>query len=115
MAYTLERAQIGDVTVLSLSGRFGQDAAEELLAKVTALAVGVGIVVDLSGVEYISSAAIGCLVQIGVDRGAVIAAPSEAVRRTFELAEVGAFLRILPGLDEARAAATGRSSRRGPA
>ncbi len=90
----------GRPDVLRLTGRFGQEAAEALYDAVLALGAGSGVVLDLAGIDWIGSSAIGCIVRLSVDHGPVVIRPSECVRRALDLAEVSMFLSLCDSVEE---------------
>lgn len=89
---------VGDVVVFRLRGRIGHEVAEDLSAFLADLrpAHGRKVLVDLSGVHYMSSAAIGTLVKIGSESRLKLAALSEVVRKLLELGEILPLFDIVP-------------------
>jgi anti-anti-sigma factor len=79
-------------TVLILEGRLGQATAGELMAAVGALVAGgaLDLVIDLSGVDYLSSAALKVLESLAAGQSSrggrlTLRAPSPAARLSLEL------------------------------
>lgn len=101
--HEIESRPGGGATIVRVSGRFGQEAAEDLFDVVTSSHDDRGFVLDLSGVEFIGSSAIGCLVRLAVDHGPIVVLPSIHVQRALDLAEVSAFIRIRATVEEGMA------------
>jgi len=101
----------GDAALVTCAGRLTGEAAEELLARATAALGGEAprLLLDLAGVEYVTSSAIGSIVRLCKevkDRGGVmvICAPQERVRLFFEIAGADALVRVVRTREEALAA-----------
>ena len=85
-------------TVLVLEGRIGHATVGELKAIVASLDTSKDVVLDLSGVEYLSSAGLKVIEdlaaeQSGRGRELTVRSPSPAARLSLELAGLGAMAR----------------------
>ena len=103
-----------DALVIQASGRLDQDTCEafrgELVRHVEATARdGGGIVLDLSGLEYVSSAGLRCFMlasRQAKEHGGriVVAALQPMVREIFEISHFNLLFQVFPTVGEALAA-----------
>ncbi|MBI4574656.1 MAG: STAS domain-containing protein [Planctomycetes bacterium] len=91
----------GDVVVVTLRGRFDQELCPRLRS---ALGAEKRLVMDLGGVDYLSSSGIGELVRLSIERKLKLAALNDKVRGVLQLAQVDRILEIHPTVAEAVAA-----------
>jgi anti-anti-sigma factor len=99
--------------VLTVVGRLDHDSSEAFRAALQphlegALSAGQGVVLDLSGLEYVSSAGLRCLMlaakQVDARGGKfVLAAPCSVVAEILDISRLKLVLRILPSVREALA------------
>lgn len=124
----IEETRAGDVTVLAIAGELDARTLPDAQARLSALLaeLRVRLVFDLSGMEIVTSSAVGFLVDaakrtraLGGD--AVLCRPTALLTRTLDALKFGKFLRVYPsddlavaGFREIRAAdAAGPPPRRG--
>jgi anti-sigma B factor antagonist len=110
----LNQRRYGDVLVLSLVGRLDHDSSEGFRAELQPLLEdsareGRGIVLDLSALEYVSSAGLRCFSlaakQARAQGGKIgIAAMSPLVAEIFQISRFDLLFEIHPGVREALAA-----------
>src|SRR4249919_1656636 len=117
---------IGDILVFAPAGRLDHESVDDFRNALqphldAALAAGRGVLFDLSGLEYVSSAGLRCFMlaakQAKAKNGRLaVAAPQPVVAEIFEISRFNMVFRILPTMPEALAflstgagAALGRS------
>ena len=106
--FVFERERQRDVLVVSLHGRIGYSTAAPF-ADLLAEAVAQGeprVIVDLAGVDYVSSPGVLALFTLGrrmaaTDGALMLCGLSEPVRRVFELAGLSQHVVIEPTLGDA--------------
>ena len=98
-SFAIAQETIDGTLMLRASGKFDRDTGLAIETKVKAHD-GAGVV-NLEGVEYISSSGIAHLVQLQTKHGARLACPAECVRDTLSLAGI---MRILTLHDDEAAA-----------
>jgi anti-anti-sigma factor len=111
--FRIEEERTEEVLVLRLVGRLGEASAHRL-REALALPEGIGVVVDLSGLDYISGAGLDALdhaAHYAVNRGKpfVLCGLEGSVRIAFELAGLLGRLTVEPNRDRALAIAAGHS------
>jgi anti-anti-sigma factor len=110
----------GSAAVLRVSGRLDQDTCEafrgDLMKEVEAAArAGGGVVLDLSGLEYVSSAGLRCFMlasrQAKAQSGRIfVAALQPMVREIFEISHFNLVFQVFPTLREAMAAVSSEAA-----
>lgn len=110
----LNQHSYGDAVVLSPAGRLDHDSSESFRADLEPLVDGTAregrsIVLDLSGLEYVSSAGLRCFVLAAKQaraqgRKLVVAAMRPLVAEIFEISRFNLLFEIHPGVREALAA-----------
>lgn len=109
MAVTIEQTQSGAVTIVTVAGRLDGTTARQLEDGLVALiAPGVGMVLDMSGLDYVSSAGLRVLLKIAKAAKAAkvrlaLAGITPPVTKVFEISGFTTIFDIHP--DSASAAA----------
>jgi anti-sigma B factor antagonist len=111
---TLTPQPYADTLVLAPAGRLDQDSSDEFRAGLQphldgALAEQRGIVLDLSGLEYVSSAGLRCFMLAARQAEAqggriVVASPRPVVAEIFQISRFNMLFRVYPTVREALAA-----------
>jgi len=109
-----------DALVLQASGRLDQDTCEgfrgELMRQVEASARdGAGVVLDLSGLEYVSSAGLRCFMlasRQAKEQGGriVVASLQPMVREIFEISHFNLLFQVFPTVGEALGAVSAQAA-----
>ena len=107
----LNPRSIGDVLVFAPAGRLDHESVDAFRASLqpqldAALAAGRGVLFDLSGLEYVSSAGLRCFMlaakQASAKNGKIaVAAPRPVVAEIFEISRFNMVLRVFPSMREA--------------
>ena len=110
----------GTAAVLRVSGRLDQDTCEafrgDLMKEVEAAArAGGGVVLDLSGLEYVSSAGLRCFMLASRQAKQhqmkiYVAALQPMVREIFEISHFNLVFQVFPTLREAMAAVSSEAA-----
>jgi anti-anti-sigma factor len=110
----LNQRNYGDAVVLSPAGRLDHDSSESFRTDLEPIVDGTAregrsIVLDLSGLEYVSSAGLRCFVLAAKQaraqgRKLVVAAMRPLVAEIFEISRFNLLFEIHPGVREALAA-----------
>lgn len=105
---TVQARAEGDVVVLRLSGRLGQAGARSaaLQAALDGGRTARALILDLSGVDYVSSPGLALLLALVEEaelahRGLVVCGVTDAVRIALDLADVGGRIPRASSVDEA--------------
>lgn len=108
---TIEVEDRNGTKVVRLRGEFGSERPGRFVRTVTELLRGpeTRIIIDLSGVSYMSSTGLGELVQVTAQANTqegrvVLAAPSAFVKGVLETTQLHRFFEIRPTVEEALAA-----------
>lgn len=99
MAFQVEQETVGPALVVRVRGRFAGEAGEAV-GRLMSARPG-PCVLNLAGVEYISSAGVAALVKLSTRHGLRIASPADCVRDVLSLAGVERVLAIHPDEREA--------------
>jgi anti-sigma B factor antagonist len=109
----LNPRSIGDVLVFAPAGRLDHDSVDAFRASLqpeldAALDAGRGVLFDLSGLEYVSSAGLRCFMLAAKQASArngkmAVAAPRPVVAEIFEISRFNMVFRVFPALREALA------------
>ena len=109
----LNPRSIADVLVLAPAGRLDHESVDAFLAGLqpqldAALQAGHGVLFDLSGLEYVSSAGLRCFMLAAKQAGAkhvrlAVAAPRPVVAEILEISRFNMVFRVFPALREALA------------
>jgi anti-anti-sigma factor len=108
----LTQRQYADTVVLSLTGRLDHDSCEPLRAELESMLGGEApLVLDLAGLEYVSSAGLRMLLLAGKqanEHGSkiIIAAMRPLVAEIFQISRFTMVFEIHPGVREALASAS---------
>ena len=110
--FEIEQEQTGDALVVRLSGRLGGRSAHRLREALAAPA-GIGVVVDLSALDYISGAGLDVLDQAAhlasnAGRAFVLCGLEGSVRIAFDLAGLLVRLNVEPNRERALITVAGR-------
>ena len=101
----ISQRRYGDTLVVSPSGRLDHESCDAFQASLEPL-VGAGpVVLDLSGLEYVSSAGLRCFMlaakQANARKGKIaVAAPRPVVAEIFEISRFNMVLRVFPAVRE---------------
>ena len=116
----LQARHYGNALVLGVAGRLDQDNCDafraDLMAHVEKSALeGGAVVLDLSGLEYISSAGLRCFMlasrQAKAQHGRIFVAALQAmVAEIFEISHFNLVFQVFPTVREALAAASGEAA-----
>jgi anti-anti-sigma factor len=108
MAYTLEHDPIDTGHLVRVTGELDLSANSELstVLAMAAAAPGATVVLDLGGVEFIDSTALGTILKAGGEiesagKKLVVVCPGGPVRRLLEMTNLTQRFDIRPSLDEA--------------
>jgi anti-sigma B factor antagonist len=107
----------GDVSIVTATGRLDAAAAVRLEAELNQVAGTPNVILDLTGVDYASSAALAVLTGF-IDRQdlqasrVVLCGAGDALRLTFDLAGLSERLRVAPSRAAAAALLTGPATPR---
>ena len=110
MAVTIDEDKSGAVTIASISGRLDGSTASELDDRLSAMVVpGVRLVLDMSGLDYVSSAGLRVFLKIAKQTKAAkgrlaLSGITETVLKVFEISGFTAIFNICPDRDSAAAA-----------
>ena len=112
--------RFANAVVLAVSGRLDQDTCEafrgELMKQVEAAArAGGGVVLDLSGLEYVSSAGLRCFMLASRQAKQhqmkiFVAALQPMVREIFEISHFNLVFQVFPTVSEALAAVSAEAA-----
>ena len=92
MATALEVRRGDEAGLFFLSGEFDLECREAFESWVPAFSEAGGeVVFDLSGLEFMDSSGIHCLLRLAAERDVVIRTPSAAVRRVLQIAGLDRF------------------------
>jgi len=109
-----EEAPDSDVAFVALVGELDLTNADELVTQLEAIAAGRPLVVDLSRVLFLDSAALHGLFRVAHERGssrlAVVVDPGAPVAATLDIVEFRKAATVVPSRDQAEAA-LGRAGR----
>jgi anti-anti-sigma factor len=98
--FELQQERFPDALVVRAHGKFDRPAAEAIEALLGDGAP--AVVLNLGGVEYISSSGVAALVKLSATRGVRIASPAPCVRDVLSLAGIERVLRIHEDEEQAR-------------
>lgn len=109
----LNPRSIADVLVLAPAGRLDHESVDAFLTGLkpqldAAFDAGHGVLFDLSGLEYVSSAGLRCFMLAAKQANAknarmAVAAPRPVVAEIFEISRFNMVFRVFPGVREALA------------
>jgi anti-anti-sigma factor len=91
----------GGAAVARISGVFDETCVRDLEAAAVRFGPGSSLILNLRGVEYLSSSGIGEIVHLASRFRLVLASPSEAVVHLLQLAEVSTLLDVVATEEEA--------------
>jgi anti-sigma B factor antagonist len=107
----LNPRSIGDVLVFAPAGRLDHESVDAFRASLqpqldAALDAGRGVLFDLSGLEYVSSAGLRCFMLAAKQANArngrmAVAAPRPVVAEIFEISRFNMVFRVFPAMREA--------------
>ena len=116
----LQALSCADALVLGVAGRLDQDNSDafrtDLMAHVERFAHhGSAVILDLSGLEYVSSAGLRCFMlasrQAKAQQGRIlVAAPQPMVAEIFEISHFTLVFQVFPTVREALAAASNEAA-----
>jgi anti-anti-sigma factor len=105
--YDLELLDAPDptITLVALSGELDLTNADDMHRRLDAFGAGGALVLDLSGVAFVDSAALHALFRVARERGragiAVVLDPRSPIAKTFEIVGFERLAPVCPSIDDA--------------